>query len=56
MRHLVADLFLFYYERDIMKNLTKEKRYNMTDAFISSSRYIDDLLNIDNIHIEQMVH
>ena len=28
----------------------------MTDAFNSTSRYQDDLLNIDNIHFEQMVH
>ena len=53
---LVADLFLFCYERDFMKSLTKEKRYDMIDAINSPSRYLDDLLNIDNIHIEQMVH
>ena len=35
-----------------MKSLTKEKRYD----FNSTSRYLDDLLNIDNIHFEQMVH
>ena len=28
----------------------------MIDAFNSTSRYLDDLLNIDNIHFEQMVH
>ena len=39
-----------------MKYLTKEKRYDMIDAFNSTSRYLDDLLNIDNIHFEQMVH
>ena len=43
---LVADLFLF----------TKEKRYDLIDAFNSTSRYLDDLLNIDNIHFEHMVH
>ena len=32
---LVADLFLFCYERDFMKSLTKEKRYDMIDAFNS---------------------
>ena len=25
-------------------------------AFNSTSRYLDDLLNIDNIHFEHMVH
>ena len=50
---LVADLFLFCYERDF---LTKEKRYDLIDAFNSTSRYLDDLLKIDNIHFEHMVH
>ena len=53
---LVADLFLFCYERDFMKSLTKEKRYDLIDAFNSTSRYLDDLLNIDNIRFEHMVH
>ena len=53
---LVADLFLFCYERDFMKSLTNEKRYDQIDAFNSTSRYLDDLLNIDNIHFEHMVH
>ena len=41
-----------------MKSLTKEKRYDMINAFnsTSTSRYLDDLLNIDNFHFEQMVH
>ena len=54
---LVADLFLFCYDREFMKSLTKEKRYDMIDAFNSTSRYLDDLfllLNMDNI--EQKVH
>ena len=53
---LVADLFLFCYERDFIKSLTKEKWYDLIDAFNSTSRYLDDLLNIDNIHFEHMVH
>ena len=39
-----------------MKSLTKYKRYGVIDAFNSTSRYLDDLLNIDTIHLEQMVH
>ena len=39
-----------------MKSLTKEKQYDLIDAFNSTSRYLDDLLNIDNIHFEHMVH
>ena len=36
-----------------MKSLTKEKRYDLIDAFNSTSRYLD---KIDNIHFEHMVH
>ena len=44
---LVADLFLFCYERGLTKSLTKEKkRYDVIDAFNSTSRYLEDLLNI----------
>ena len=53
---LVDHLFLFSYERDFMKSLTKEKRSDMIDAFNSTSRYLDDLLKIDNSHFKQMVH
>ena len=28
----------------------------LVDAFSSACRYLDDLLNIDNIHFERMVH
>ena len=37
-----------------MKSLSKEKQYGIIDAFNSTSRYMDDLLKIDNIHFEQM--
>ena len=39
-----------------MKSLTKEKRYDLIDAFYSTFRYLDDLLNIDNIPFEHMVY
>ena len=39
-----------------MKSLAKEKRYDLIEAFNSTSRYLDDLLNIVNIHFEHMVH
>ena len=39
-----------------MNSLTKEKRYDLIYAFNSTSRFLDDLLNIDNIHFEYMVH
>ena len=33
-----------------------EKRYYMINAFNLTSRYMDDLLNINNIDFEQMVY
>ena len=47
---------LIYLEMGFMKSPTKEKRYDLINAFNSTSRYLDDLLNIDNIHFEHMVH
>ena len=51
---LVVDLFLFCLRGTPC--LTKEKRYYLIDAFNSTSRCLDDLLNIDNIHFEHIVH
>ena len=45
---LVADLFLFCYERDFMLSLSDNKQADTIEAFNSTSRYLDDLLNIDN--------
>ena len=39
---LVADLFLFCYERDFMKSLSRENKADITEAFNSTSRYLDD--------------
>ena len=35
-----------------MKSLSQENQANIIEAFNSTSRYLDDLLNIDNIHFE----
>ena len=53
---LVADLFLFCYERDFMKSLSPDNQTDIIEAFNSTSRYLGDLLNIDNIYFEQMVN
>ena len=55
---LVADLFLFCYERDFMLSLSDNNQTDIIEAFnstSSTSRYLDDLLNIDNPYFEQMV-
>ena len=53
---LVADLFLFYYERDFMTSLSVDNQADIIQAFNSTSRYLDDLLNIDNPYFEGMVN
>ena len=45
---LVADLFLFCYERDFMLSLSEDNQSDDTEAFNSTSLYLDDPLNIDN--------
>ena len=53
---LVADLFLFCYERDFMTSLSDVKQTEIIEAFKSTSRYLDDLLNINNPYFEGMVN
>ena len=52
---LAADLFLFCYERGLMLSLSDNNQADNIEAFNSTSRYLDDLLNIDNPYFEQMV-
>ena len=52
---LVADLFLFCYEGDFMLSLSDNYQADIIEAFNSTSRYLDDLLNINNPYFEQMV-
>ena len=52
---LVADLFLFCYERNCMLSSSDNNQTDIIEAFNSTSRYLDDLLNIDNPYFEQMV-
>ena len=52
---LVADLFLFCYERDFMMSLTDDKQADIIDAFNTTSRYLDDILNINNVYFDNMV-
>ena len=45
---LVADLFLYCYERDFMDSRNHDNQADVIEAFNSTSRYLDVLLNIDN--------
>ena len=51
---LVADLFLFCYERDFMKSPSRENQADIIGAFNSTSKYLDSL-NIDNIYFGQIM-
>ena len=51
---LVADLFLFRYERDFMMSLSDDKQADVIDAFNTTSRYLDDILNINNVYFDNM--
>ena len=53
---LGADLFLFCYERDFMLSLSEDNQSDVIEAFNSTSRYLDDLLNIDNNFFDSMVN
>ena len=52
---LVADLFLFCYERDFMMSLSDDKQADVINAFNTTSRYLDDILNINNVYFDNMV-
>ena len=39
-----------------MKSLSPENQLDIIEAFNSTSRYLDDLLKIDNIYFEQIVN
>ena len=55
---LVADFFLFCYERDFMMSLSDDKQADAidhVDAFKTTSRYLDDILNINNVYFDNMV-
>ena len=52
---LIADLFPFCYERDFMMSLSDDKQADVIDAFNNTSRYVDDILNINNVYFDNMV-
>ena len=52
---LVADLFLFCYERGFMMSLSDDTQADVIDAFNTTSRYLEDILNINNVYFDNMV-
>ena len=53
---LVADRFLFCYERDLMLSLSEDNQSDVTEAFNSTSRFLDEQLNIHNNFFDGMVN
>ena len=52
---LVADLFLFCYERDFIMSLSDDKQADVIDTINTTSRYLDDILNINNVYFDNLV-
>ena len=52
---LVADLFLYCYERDFMLGLSEITQADIITAFNKSSRYLDDILNMENPYFSKLV-
>ena len=52
---LFAGLFLFCYERVFRLSLSDNNQTDVVEAFNISSRWLDDLLNINNPYFAQMV-
>ena len=49
------DLFVFCYERDLMMSLSNDKQADVIDPFNTTSIYMDDILNINNVYFQNMV-
>ena len=50
---IVADLFLFCYERDFMLSRSDNNQTYVVETFTSTSIYLDDLLNSDNPYLNK---
>ena len=53
---MVANLFLFHYERDFMMSLSDDKPADIIDAFNTTSTYLDDILNINNVYMVSQIY
>ena len=52
---LVADLFLFCNKKDFMLSLSDDKQADMIGATNTTYRYLDEILNINNVYFDNMV-
>ena len=52
----VYDILIVLVINNFIKSLSPENPTDIFEALNSTSRYLDDLMNIDNIYFEQMVN
>ena len=52
---LIADLFLYCYDRDFMSDLHNSKRFDLIDMFNDTSRYLDDIFTTDYPEFEKHI-
>ena len=52
---LVAYLFLFCYKKGFMMSLSDDTQADIIDAFNTTFRCVDDILNINNVYFDNMV-
>ena len=52
---LLADLFLYSYESELLQKLVKDKKIHEVRAFNFTYRYIDDVLSINNSRFEEFL-
>ena len=53
--HLVVDFFLVCYERDFCDVFSDDKQAVIIDDFNTTSRYLNDISNIDDMYFDNMV-
>ena len=51
---LIADIFLFCYEREFMMPLSDDKQAHIIDAFKAPSRYLSDIVNINDVYFDMV--
>ena len=52
---LIADLFLYCHEKEFMDRLVTGKQFDLIECFNRTSRYLDDILNLDNPNFEKCI-
>ena len=52
---LVADFFLFCYERDLVISLSDDRQADIIDTFNTTSRYLDEILIMYTVYFDNMV-